>query len=165
MSLRIMICIGCVVVLGLAVWAQGPVSDQQEAACTFEDGGQISVRYAPAAAHGEHPPAGKAWSPGEGPVLLFTSTPLSAGGARIPTGAYSLYVIANKNEWTLLVNKDVSDTRYDEQQNLARLTMDLGMVEQPGKNVTLALGHVGPKQCNLRLYYGKTGAWASFREP
>jgi hypothetical protein len=65
----------------------------------------------------------------------------------------------------LLVNKGVSDPRYDEQKNLARLPMDLGMVEEPGKDVTLAFGHVGAKQCNLRLYYGKTGAWATFLEP
>src|SRR5579883_1261567 len=110
-------------------------------------------------------PEGKAWSPGETPALLFTSTPLDAGGTRIPAGAYSLFFIPNKNEWALVVNKDVRDAKYDEQQNLARLTMDLGMVEQPGKDVSLAFGHIGPKQCNLRLYYGKTGAWATFREP
>lgn len=165
MDLRMMLCVGCMSGMAIIAGAQGPAPGQQESACTFEDGGQVSVRYEAVAARGEHPPGGKAWSPGETPALLFTSTSLDAGGTRIPAGAYSLFFIPNKNDWTLVVNKDVRDAKYEEQQNLARVNMDLGMVEQPGKNVSLAFGHVAPKQCNLRLYYGKTGAWATFREP
>ncbi len=165
MGLRMLLCVVCGAGLAIPAGAQAPSPGRQESACTFQDGGQVSVHYEAVAARGEHPPEGKAWSPGETPALLFTSTPLDAGGTRIPAGAYSLFFIPNKNEWALVVNKDVRDAKYDEQQNLARLTMDLGMVEQPGKDVSLAFGHIGPKQCSLRLYYGKTGAWATFREP
>jgi hypothetical protein len=97
-------------------------------------------------------------------MYLFTSTTLEAGDVKIPIGAYSLFVIPEKNHWMLIVNKDVTDKKYDPQQVLVRVPMDLGTVDEAAKNVELALGHVGPKECSLRLYYGNTGAWAMFSE-
>ena len=90
---------------------------------------------------------------------------MKLGEAQIPVGAYSLFVILEKNRWMLIVNKDVSDKNYDPQQDLVRVPMDLGTVDEGAKNVELVLGHVAPKECSLRLYYGKTGAWATLSEP
>lgn len=164
MHLRKVSCSALLGVLAVACWPQAPTSNQQTSVCTFDDGGQVSVRYDAVAAHGEHLPLGRVWSPGESPIYLFTSTPVQAGQTKIPVGAYSLYVIPEKNAWTLVVNKDVSDKKYDPQKDLVRVPMDLGSVDEAVKNVQLALGHVAPRQCTLRLYYGKTGAWAVFSE-
>jgi hypothetical protein len=159
-------CAGVICLLTTAGWAADTqAANQQTAVCTFQDGGQVTVRYEAAPVHGDQLPQGHAWNPGESPTYLFTSTALKAGETEIPVGAYSLYIIPEKHQWTLVVNKDVNDKKYDAQKDVARLPMDLGTLGEGNKNVDLAFGHVAPKQCNLRLYYGKTGAWAVFNEP
>ena len=165
MHLRTTACVGLLGVLATAVWAQSPAENQQTSACTFADGGQVSVRYEPTPVHGDRPAEGRVWSAGESPMYLFTTTVLKAGDTQIPVGAYSLYVIPLKSQWTLVVNKDVTSKKYDAQQDIARLPMDLGSLDAAEKNVQLLFAHVAPKQCSLRLYYGKTGAWAVFSEP
>lgn len=165
MHLRGTACAGLLCALLMAAWGRTPAPNQETTACTFEGGGQVSVRYDAAPAHGDRPPEGRVWSPGDSPIYLFTSTTLKAGEAKIPTGAYSLYVIPEKNQWLLVVNKDVTDKKYDPEEDLVRVPMDLGTVDETVKNVSLVFGHIAPKQCNLRLYYGKTGAWAVFSEP
>ena len=156
--------VGVMALLGVG-WGQVSVPEQQMAACTFEDGGQVSVRYEAAEAHGDKPPEGRAWSPGETPIFLFTSTAVKLGEDAIPIGAFSLFVIPEKHVWTLVVNKDVSGKKYDAQQDLAREPMELGSVDEASKEVSVVLGHIAPKVCSLRLYYGKTGAWVEFKEP
>jgi hypothetical protein len=152
-------------ILATAASAQTPAANQQTSECTFADGGQLSVRYEPAPAHGDRPPEGRVWSAGESPMYLFTTTTLKAGDTQIPVGAYSLYVVPLKNHWTLVVNKDVTSKKYDPQQDIASIPMDLGSLDQAEKSVQLLFAHDAPKQCSLRLYYGKTGAWAVFSEP
>jgi hypothetical protein len=98
-------------------------------------------------------------------MYLFTTTDVKVGETLVPTGAYSMFVIPEKHQWTLVVNKDVNDKKYDPQQDLARAPMELGMLDEGQKQVDVVLGHMAPKQCNMRIYYGKTGAWAEFKEP
>lgn len=144
--------------------AQTPATNQQSTVCQFADGGQLSVRYDPAAVHGDQLPGGHVWSPGEQPMYLFTTKAIKAGDTEIPAGAYSLYILPEKQHWTLVVNKDVSSKKYDGQQDLAHMPMDRGTIDDAAKEVSLMLGHIAPKQCSLRLYYGKVGAWAVFTE-
>jgi Protein of unknown function (DUF2911) len=151
--------------LGGVAWGQAGVPNQQNTACTFEDGGQVSVRYEAADAHGDKPPEGRAWSPGDSPMFLFTSTAVKLGDDEIPVGAYSMFVIPEKHAWTLVVSKDVNGKKYDPQQDLAREPMELGSLDQGEKTVSMVVGHIAPKVCSLRLYYGKTGAWVEFKEP
>jgi hypothetical protein len=59
----------------------------------------------------------------------------------------------------------VNSKKYDAQQDLTREPMELGSVDEAERAVTMVLGHIAPKVCSLRLYYGKTGAWVEFKEP
>ena len=98
-------------------------------------------------------------------MWLFTQAALSVGTSEIPIGAYSMYIIPDKKDWILIVNKNVSAARdYYEYEDLARIRMPLGQLSEPQKEVDLFFGHVAPKQCNLRIYYGQSGAWAEFKE-
>ena len=161
--LRGIACAGVLVLLAMRGWAQTP-ANQQTTVCQFTDGGQLSLRYDAAPAHGNDLPT-HMWSPGEAPMYLFSTTALKVGDTEIPPDAYSLYVSSDKQHWTLVVNKDVSSKKYDAAQDLARLPMDRGTIDEPAKEVNLAFGHIAPKQCSLRLYYGKIGAWAVLSEP
>jgi hypothetical protein len=98
-------------------------------------------------------------------MLLFTQTPLTAGRADIPTGAYSMYIVRHKDDWDLVVNRNVSaGDKYDKKLDVVRLDMLSGQLSESQKEFTVFFGHTEPKQCNLRIYYGKRGTWAEFKE-
>lgn len=134
--------------------------------CTFKDGKQLSVRYAPQGPSGKKElPEGEMWPASGSPMYLFTQADISISTAEIPVGAYSMYVIPEKKQWTLVINKGVTEGEvYQEQQDITRVSLDTGKLREAAKEVKLAFGHIAPKQCNLRIYYGKTGAFAEFKE-
>jgi Protein of unknown function (DUF2911) len=133
--------------------------------CTFQDGKQMSVRYEAGGVGKKGLPQGELWPPSGSPMLLFTQVALSVANSDIPAAAYSAYLIPEKDKWTLVINKAVSaGSPYDQQQDLVRVPMQIGHLGRPMKNVKVVFGHVAPKQCNMRIYSGKIGAWAEFNE-
>jgi hypothetical protein len=42
--------------------------------------------------------------------------------------------------------------------------MDLGSLGEAEKDVRVSFAHSGPKQCSMRIDYGKTGAFVDFKE-
>jgi Protein of unknown function (DUF2911) len=136
-------------------------SAQSSASCNLDNGSQVRLTYNPVSAKSEKISNGKPWSPGGAPMLLFTETQLSFGGATIPIGAYTVYPIPGK-EWTLVVNKNVTaGAAYDEKQDLARAPMETDQVSQPSDSLEVAFAHTGEK-CTLRIYFGKAASFAPF---
>lgn len=153
-----------ITILVLSALGSAHTSDSNSSSCTFDDGKQISVRYSSSANDGHRLPEGKVWSPGDSPMYLFTSAPLRVGTDQIPVGAYSMFLVPEKNSWTLILNKNVSSGgHYDEHQDLLRLPMEVGALSNP-QAFTVFFGHVAPKQCNMRIYDSKVGAWEEFKE-
>ena len=133
------------------------------ASCNFDDGMEVTVRYSPVVK--DEPHNGRVWAPGGVPITLFTQAGLKLANTPIPVGAYSLYVVPNKNSWSLIVSKNVTaGAPYDDKDDVARGEMDLGEVESPPKQLKVALAHSSAKQCSIRIYYGKVGAFADFTE-
>jgi hypothetical protein len=95
---------------------------------------------------------------------LFTQVALLSGNSEIPIDAYSMYIIPDKKSWTLIINKGVvAGSMYDEHQDLLRVPMQIGHLStMVGFKATFV--HIAPKQCNLRIYYGKIGSWVEFEE-
>jgi hypothetical protein len=162
----------CMVVLSqfvlvfTALAQQAADANASTAYCDFDDGQEISVRYnnAPVSSKDE-PRNGKVWLLGGAPATFFTASAVTLNGTTIPAGAYSVYAIPNKKDWTLIVNKNItSSATYDDKQDVARSPMELGEVDSPPKQLQVSFAHVGPKQCSIRLYYGKVGAFAEFLE-
>ena len=144
--------------------AQDSESQSQTTYCNFADGGQISVQYSPGNSKDE-PKNGKVWAPGGAPMTLYTQAPVVLNHVDIPVGAFTIYAIPNKKEWTLVVNKNVTaGSKYDETQDLARAPMELGDLSPPVKPLQVALAHMAPKTCTLRIYYGNIGAQADFTQ-
>jgi hypothetical protein len=163
----------CILLLSQLIFARTAASQQSDsdqnsaqAFCDFDDGQEISVRYNTSVVNSKDEPRnGKVWLPGGAPMTLFTGAPLTLSNSEIPVGAYSVYVIPNKKEWTLIVNKNVTaGAPYDEKQDIARSPMDLGEVESPPKQLQVSFAHIAPKDCSIRLYYGKVGAFTDFKE-
>jgi hypothetical protein len=113
----------------------------------------------------DEPRNGKVWLPAGSSMTLFTQVPLQLNHVDIPVAAYSMYIIPNRKEWTLIVSKNVTSPKvYDEKQDLVRAPMDLGEVNSPPKQLQVSFAHVAAKQCSIRLYYEKTGAFVDFYE-
>lgn len=154
------------IVVPLSATAQQTSDPTQTATavCTFKDGNQISVRYPALPGQKREFRSGEIWPPSSSPIFLFTPVGLSLGNAAIPAGAFSLYVIPEKDKWTLIINKAVSTgTPYQQQQDVTRQPMEIAQLPEPQK-LEIAFAQ-SAKQCNLRIYYGKTGAFgAEFKE-
>jgi hypothetical protein len=134
--------------------------------CDFADGNEITVQYNNSVmSERDQPRNGRVWLPGGSPMTLFTQVPLILNHVELVVGAYSVYVIPNKREWTLVVSKNVTNPKtYDEKQDLVRAPMEIGGVDSPPKRLQASFAHVAPKQCSIRLYYEKTGAFVEFNE-
>lgn len=147
-------------ILTLALAAKGFGQDTQTTYCNFGDGNQVSIQYNPAVK--EQPHNGRVWSPG---ITLFVQTPLTFGGTQIGLGAYSVHLIPERKNWTLIVNKGVTaGGAYNSAEDVARGSMDIGEIPEAQKNLQLSFAHMADKQCSLRIYYQKTGAFADFME-
>jgi len=165
-SMRILM-IGVIMLCPLSfVFAQDASSaNTATTVCTFDDGQQVSVQYNNSAAKAEEPHNGKPWRPANAPMILFTQTALTINHVDVAPGAYSVWLIPDKKNWTFVVNKNVKpDASYDEAQDLVRESMEIGQLSDPAKQADLGFAHSSAKQCSLRVYYGRTGAWAEMGE-
>ena len=134
--------------------------DSQSTYCSFSDDNQVSIQYNPTVKDPPH--NGKVWSPG---ITLFVQTPLQLGNSTIGLGAYSVHLIPDKKAWTIIVNRNVkSGAPYESAQDVARASMEVGELPQAVNTLQLSFGHMAPKQCSLRVYFQKTGAFAEFSE-
>ena len=140
--------------------ASGLAQDPQTAYCDFEDGNQVSIQYHPKVK--DEPKNGRVWSPG---ITLYVQVPLTLGGSQIPLGAYTVHLIPGGKSWTLIVNREVTaGASYNSAQDVARAPMEIGEIPDPTKELELSFAHMSAKQCSLRVYYQKTGAFTDFLE-
>jgi hypothetical protein len=159
----------------LSVLTQIPLVAAQQAAaeqstetaiCTFDDGKQITARYNPVAAgKSEGPPVGKVLVPGGSAITFFTESDLTLGSTTIPLGGYTMYILPNKKEWTMIVSKNTElVAKYDDKQDLARAPMEIGQLSTPADKLGLYFGHLGPKRCEINVDFGKTRGWVEFKQ-
>jgi Protein of unknown function (DUF2911) len=128
--------------------------------CNFDDGNQVTIQYQPTVR--EEPRNGRVWGPG---ITLYVQVPLTLGNSEIPLGAYSIFLIPEKKDWTMIVSKNVkAGSAYNSAEDVARAPMEIGELPEPTKQLQLSFAHMSAKQCNLRVYYQKTGAFVDFSE-
>jgi len=90
---------------------------------------------------------------------------LVLGATTIPTGGYTMYILPAKKEWTLIISRNTAvDAKYDDKQDLARASMEIGQLSNPAEKLALYFGHTGQKKCEINIDYGKTRGWVAFRE-
>ena len=145
----------------VAIAAGGALAeDPQTAYCDFQDGNQVSMQYH--ARVRDEPRNGRVWSPG---ITLYVQVPLKLGNSEIPLGAYTVHLIPGGKSWTLIVNRNVTaGAPYNSAQDVARAPMEIGEIPDPTKELELSFAHMSAKQCSLRVYYQKTGAFTDFLE-
>ena len=95
-------------------------------------------------------------------MTLFTEAPLTLGSSLIPLGAYTVYPIPAKGNWSITVNKNVTPgSAYDDKQDIARSVMETAQVEGASDTLEVAFAHVG-NRCTLRIYIGKQASFVDF---
>jgi len=166
----------CVVVLTFAVGiavsnasaqqSPPPQAGTRETTCTFQDGQQITIQYPKVKYSSKNEPEeGRPWMPGGKPVYLFSQATLTLSGNAVTPGAYSVYMVPGKKDWTIIVNKDVTKgAAYDQTQDLGKVRADVAKLPDTAKRLKLYFGHVAPKTCNLRIDFGNQRAYGDFTE-
>ena len=154
----------CPLVLALSAFAQqASAGNDSSTTCTFDDGHEITIRFATAGKRQE--PQNGVWEPNGSPMFLFTQAPVTLGSTQIPAGAYRLY-LSGKKEWALIVSRNTKpDAAYDQEMDLGRSAMESEELVHPQKPIHIELVHPQAKECGLRIFYGEKGYFAYFREP
>jgi hypothetical protein len=152
--------------LDATAFAEDATDQTATITCDFTDGNEITVEYNNSVnSEKDQPRNGRVWLPGGSPMTLFTQVPLVLNHVELPVGAYTMYVIPNKKDWTLIVSKNVANPKsYDEKQDLVRAPMEIGGVTSPPKRLQASFAHSAPKVCSIRLYYESNGAFVEFNE-
>lgn len=155
--------------LACAAVAQDSSSSTGTTTCNFDEEKQLVIQYQHVTVNlkkgvGTQVPFGKPWAPGGKPMTLFTNAPVVIGAHNLGVGAYTLFVIPSSKQWTLIVSKSTDMTgAYDEKNDLVRVPMDSGELPSPEADLNVALEHIAPGQCNLRLDLDKLGHFAPFK--
>ncbi len=141
---------------------------EQVASCDMDNGNQVAIRYLPvkakskSEAFGGSIRYGTVWAPNDRAMVLFTSGPAAVENKDLAAGAYTLYLIPNKNDWTLVVSKETdTKAKYDANKDLARIPMELGDLPTAHPTFEVMLGKTGPNRCSLRVYWQEKGAFAT----
>ena len=137
-----------------------------QASVTLADGKTITIDYSRPSAKGREifgglVPYGKEWRTGANEATTFVATSdLMVGGKHVPAGSYTLYTIPNKQEWTLIINKQTGQwgTVYKEDQDLVRIPMKVSKTSEPVEQFTIDLKQTGPKAATLSMAWENTQA-------
>lgn len=145
-------------------------TNEAVASCNLDNGNQVAIRYQPVKASGEKQefgskiPYGNVWAPNNTPLVLFTSGALSAANHNLTAGAYTMYLIPNKSDWTLIISGQTDTTaKYDASKDIVRVSMELGTLPKSQPDFKVILGHIGPNECSMRIYWQKQGGFATFK--
>ncbi|MDT8069810.1 MAG: DUF2911 domain-containing protein [Terriglobia bacterium] len=140
---------------------------EQVTSCNFDNGNQVAVRYLPVTAKksegfGRSVRYGTVWTPDNQAMVMFNSGPTAIENKDLAAGAYTLYLMPNKNDWTLIVSKETdTKTKYDASKDVARIPMDIGDLPSTHNTFEVFLGKTGPNRCSLRIYWQDKGAFAT----
>lgn len=104
-------------------------------------------------------PTGKVWRTGANAVTKIKFTePVMMAGKAIDTGAYAIWTIPGKKEWTIIINKDAKNwgTVYSEADDLFRFTVEAEPMKPSVETFTMQFADVKAESCELHLLWGTT---------
>lgn len=166
-------------VLALAVFAcavpgraqQGRKSPHETISANVAGNNRITIVYG--RPYTEHPdtherrkvwggvvPLGKIWRLGADEATLFiTQKPLVLGGAAVPAGAYTLYMLPAKDgSAQLIISREIGQwgLTYHQDRDLARVAMEKQPVASPVNQFTIAIENGSPKGGLLKFSWEQT---------
>ena len=106
---------------------------------------------------GDLVPYGQVWRTGANAATTLTfSDDVTIGGAKIPAGKYGLLTIPDKNEWTLIITKQVdvtSPAAYKQENDVVRVKAKPAIMATPQETFTMQFGNVKPASTDLQIMW------------
>jgi hypothetical protein len=139
---------------------------------TFADGKKVTINYSRPNAKGRKivgglVPYDQVWRTGANEATsLKTDVDLDIGGTTVPAGSYTLYTLPSASSWKLIINKQTGQwgTVYQQDQDLARVDMNVTSLSQPVEQFTISLDKKGGDAAQLNLQWEKTQASVEVKE-
>jgi len=162
--------------VGLSLAAQQDKSKRPSppgtAEITFADGKKVTINYSRPYAKGRKivgglVPYDQVWRTGANEATsLKTDTDLDIGGTTVPAGSYTLYTLPSASSWKLIINKQTGQwgTVYQQDQDLARVDMNVTSLSQPVEQFTISFDKKGGDAAQLNLQWEKTQASVEVKE-
>jgi hypothetical protein len=105
-------------------------------------------------------PFGQVWRTGANSATKISfSTDVKLNGTAIPAGHYELFTLPGRDEWTVIIHKDVSEWgafSYDAKNDIARVTAKPVALSQPVESFTIGLDDLRDESATLNLLWDKT---------
>ena len=154
---------------GQAAGPRKPLSPPADTSVTIA-GKAISIKYSAPSMRdrkifGGLVPYGKVWRAGaNAATALHTETDLDFNGLAIPKGDYTLFILPEENQWTLIVNKQTGQwgLSYDPIKDLGRVKLDLSEAATPLETFKITLSNPGTDKGKLEFAWEKAVASTTF---
>lgn len=105
-------------------------------------------------------PYGEVWRTGANNATKITfSTDVTFGGTKVPAGTYALFTIPEKDEWTVILNKNTQQWgsyRYDQKDDVARVKATATTVSPAVESFTIDLNDLRSSSATLNLAWDQT---------
>jgi hypothetical protein len=110
---------------------------------------------------GDLVPYGNVWRTGanQATTLTFTDS-VAIGGTKIAPGKYGLLSIPNKDEWTLIITKQLNVTSpsdYKEESDVVRVKVKPVSMKEDMETFTMQFANIKPNSTELRMIWENTG--------
>jgi hypothetical protein len=159
----------CAALAGFAVVMAGQGTKPSPPAtttCDLGGGKSITVDYSSPRAKGRKiygglVPFGAVWRAGANQATTFvTTSDVMVGGAHVPAGGYTLFVIPNEDKWTLIISRKTGEWGVPypgAESDLLRVDMKASKLAAGVENFTIAFDKSGTG-CTLRMDWETTRA-------
>ncbi len=109
---------------------------------------------------GDLVPFGNVWRTGANSATTLTfAEEVMIGDKKIPAGKYGLLSIPNKDNWTLIVTKQLdvtSPAAYKQESDVVRVAAKTMQLNDKVENFTMQFGNLKANSCDLQLMWDNT---------
>ena len=109
---------------------------------------------------GDLVPFGKVWRTGANNATTITfGSDVTIGTTKIPAGKYGLLTIPDRENWTVVITKQVDVTNpadYKQESDLARVTVTPVAMKEKVETFTMQFANVKPSSCELQMMWENT---------
>lgn len=109
---------------------------------------------------GDLVPFGNVWRTGANQATVLTfGDDVTIGGTKIKAGKYGLLSIPEKNNWTLIISKQLdvtSPAAYKQDQDVVRTVVKTIGMDESMENFTMQFANIKSNSCELHIMWDKT---------
>ena len=149
-----------IIIQSLSIWAQEKVqiklTSASPSASFQQEIGSSTIKMAYSRPlvrgrkiFGELVPFGKLWRTGASDcTTISTNEDITLGNNILKTGTYSIFSIPSENEWTIIINSDITlhgETGYDEKKDVMRFTVPTEKTTNFYETFTIELNDINSK--------------------